>query len=291
MGLRISECSIFALITLTMIFTLFIIQLSSSSPTTIVYVSPEKNEPFVGQTFTIEVRILNAENIYGWEVKLKWNPNLLDIVKVAEGDFLKRGGGTFFTTNTSRATEGRVVVDCTLLFNVSGVNGNGTLTTIEFYAKVQGECLLELEETILVDESERSVPHTVSDGEVTVKPLGLIDWLKSNLPTISIIITFSVIIISLWLLKLKRLKVKPLGTPQTILLQLEMANDEDKVVRLLKSAGGRLLQSSIANQLKFSKSKTSNLLKMMEAKGKIRREQKGRDKIVTLIRGPWDKNE
>lgn len=289
MGVQISERLILALLTLTMISTLFTIKLSSSSPTPIVYVSPEKNESFLGQTFTIEVKISDAQNIYGWEFKLKWNPNLLDITKVAEGDFLKRAGGTFFTTNTSRATEGIIVVDCTLLFSVPGVDGNGTLATIEFYSKVQGECLLELEETILVDESERPVSHTVSNGEVTVKPLSPIDWLKVNLPIISIIIAILVIITSLWFVKLKRLKVKPLGGPQPI-SHPNMLDDEEKIVRLLKSTGGRLLQSIIADRLKFSKSKTSNLLKMMEAKGKIRREQKGRDKVVILIEKTRDKN-
>ncbi len=282
MGLRINECVTFALLTLTFASILLTTVLSLSSPTTMVYVSPEKIEPFVGQSFTIEVRISNAENIYGWEFMLKWNPNLLDVIKVSEGDFLKRGGGTFFTTNRSGEAGGLIIVDCTLLSNVPGVDGDGTLATIEFYAKVQGKCILELKETILVDESERPVLHTVGNGEVTVKPLNFIDWLRLNLQIISFIIAILVVIMSLLFIKFRRLKVKPLGIRQAI-PHFDIFNDEEKIVRLLKSAGGRLLQSSIADQLKFSKSKTSSLLKMMEAKGKIRRERKGRDKVVILI--------
>jgi len=245
-------------------------------------VYPEKIESLVGKTFTVEVRISNAENIYGWEFRLKWNPTLLNMVRVVEGNFLGQCGGTFFATNTSKAKDGLIIVDCTLLGNVSGANGNGTLAIIEFYAKVQGECPLELEETILVDESERPVSHITKNSEVTVKPFSFIDWLKLNLTTISIItaILIIIVIISLWLIRFKKSRVKPLE-----ISRFEILDDEEKIVRLLQSAGGRLLQSSISEQLKFSKSKTSSLLKMMEAKRKIRRERKGRDKIVILLEG------
>lgn len=63
---------------------------------------------------------------------------------------------------------------------------------------------------------------------------------------------------------------------------LEIEDDEEKVVRLLTAAGGSLYQSTIADQLEFSRSKTSKLLKAMEEKGKIKRKEKGREKIVTI---------
>lgn len=280
MSLEINKHLILVLLTLIAISTPFIIKVSLSSSTTIVYIDPEKIELLVGKTFTIEIKISNAEKIYGWEFRLKWNSNLLNMIEVVEGDFLKKRSGTFFTTNTSKAKDGLLIVDCTLLGNVPGIDGNGTLATIKFYAKVQGKCFLELEKTILVDESERPVSHMTINGEVTVKPFSFIDWLKSNIPTISIIAAILVIVItSLWFTKFKWLKVKP-----SSISQFGILDDEEKIIRLLKSAGGRLLQSNIAKQLKFSKSKTSNLLKMMEVEGKIRRERKGRDKIVILIK-------
>ena len=62
-----------------------------------------------------------------------------------------------------------------------------------------------------------------------------------------------------------------------------MEDDEEKVVNLLKAAGGSLYQSAIADQCGFSRSKASKLLALMERKRKIRREKKGREKLVTLI--------
>jgi uncharacterized membrane protein len=58
--------------------------------------------------------------------------------------------------------------------------------------------------------------------------------------------------------------------------------EEDKIIKILKSSGGSLRQSVIVEQCRFSKAKTSQLLTVLEEKGKITRLKKGRDKIVTL---------
>jgi len=59
-------------------------------------------------------------------------------------------------------------------------------------------------------------------------------------------------------------------------------SDEDRIVRLLKSSQGSLRQSMIVEQCRFSKAKTSQLLTALESRSIVRREKKGRDKIVTL---------
>jgi uncharacterized membrane protein len=59
--------------------------------------------------------------------------------------------------------------------------------------------------------------------------------------------------------------------------------DEEKIVRLLKSSHGSLHQSAIVEQCRFSKAKTSQLLAALESRGVVRREKKGRDKIVALV--------
>ena len=61
-----------------------------------------------------------------------------------------------------------------------------------------------------------------------------------------------------------------------------LMSEEEKVLKLLKSTGGRIRQSQIIDQLKFSKAKTSQLLGVLEKKGSITRYKNGRDKIVTL---------
>jgi len=128
-----------------------------------IFIYPETNEGNVGENFTIEVKVSDVTDLYGYEFHLRWNSTLLDCVEVSEGPFLKSGGSTFFTYKIN-STEGCMVVDCTLLGDVQGVSGNGTLTTIKFYIKTTGECLLDLYDTILLNSAEQTIEHSTTDG-------------------------------------------------------------------------------------------------------------------------------
>jgi len=128
-----------------------------------VFVNPPTVSAIVGMNFTVDVNISNVVDLYGWEIKLGWNNTLLDALKSIEGDFLKNGGETFFYSKINN-TEGYVLIDCTLLGKVSGVNSSGMLTTIEFHIEKDGECTLDLYDTKLIDSSEHIINHTATDG-------------------------------------------------------------------------------------------------------------------------------
>jgi len=64
---------------------------------------------------------------------------------------------------------------------------------------------------------------------------------------------------------------------------LEGESEEDKIIKLLQAGGGYLRQSAVAEKLHLSKSKVSETLSDMEKKGSIKRQKKGREKIVILI--------
>lgn len=150
-----------------MLFSALIVTQISASPTTTVYAYPSAKTVTVGQTFVIDIRVSDVIDLYGWEFKLGWNPNILDVIDVSEGSFLKQGGSTFFWQKTNN-TVGYILVDCTLLGNVRGVNGSGTLASVTFYAETLGSCVLDLYDTKLVSSFEQSIPHTANDGSVTV---------------------------------------------------------------------------------------------------------------------------
>ncbi len=59
-------------------------------------------------------------------------------------------------------------------------------------------------------------------------------------------------------------------------------SDEEKILKLVRVSGGKMRQSAITEQCRFSKAKTSQLLAVLEQKGVITRYKSGRDKIVTL---------
>jgi len=82
---------------------------------------------------------------------------------------------------------------------------------------------------------------------------------------------------------LKNKKIKPVETPLP-LTSPELESDEEQVIRMLRSVGGSAYQSAMTDHFRFSRSKTSQLLSVMEKNGIIERRRKGRDKIVTLIK-------
>jgi hypothetical protein len=76
-----------------------------------------------------------------------------------------------------------MIVDCTLLGNIPGVSGDGTLGTITFYVKKVGECPLDLHDVILLNSLEQPISfqavggygyfllHDVAVTHVTASPI------------------------------------------------------------------------------------------------------------------------
>jgi len=111
-----------------------------------------------------------------------------------------------------------------------------------------------------------------------------LEFLQQNMiPIVSLVMIASGSSILFYLLKRQK-RAKRAAMESEFPILPEMESDEEKIVRTLKSAGGNLYQSQIVEQCKFSKAKTSQLLKLMEKKGVIKRYKKGRDKIVTLVK-------
>lgn len=135
----------------------------TSSTTATVYVNPEEIIGAVGLDFTINVDVSNVTDLYGWEFKLGWNITVLDFVEVHEGTFLKNVADTFFAYKVN-STAGYIIADCTILGMEQGASGNGTLATIKFYVKYEGESALDLFDVILIDSNEQIIPNTALDG-------------------------------------------------------------------------------------------------------------------------------
>ena len=85
------------------------------------------------------------------------------------------------------------------------------------------------------------------------------------------------------LLRLRKKKEFNSGRALLPSISAGMESEEEKIAKMLKSAGGSAYQSAITEYFRFSRSKTSQLLLAMEKNGIIRRHKKGRDKIVTLV--------
>lgn len=157
------------ILSIALLYVFFKEKESQSVGQTALSINPCISEAESGQNFTIKINISDALDLYSWEFKLTWNATLLDAVDFKENSFLKNGGRTFFTFKIND-TAGYILADCTLLGNVSGVSGNGTLATVKFYVKTAGECTLHLQDVILVNSLEQQIIPKINDGHFNTSP-------------------------------------------------------------------------------------------------------------------------
>ena len=136
-----------------------------SSPTTTVYVDPSNIiDPSLtpGSTFTIDINIADVEDLYSWGIKVQWDPNLLEVIDVTEGPFLKgQPDGTAFVYVIE---DDYVDVGCSTLGDWFGVWGNGTLMTVTFNVTDTGETDLGIYYAVLLNYDMAQIPHTTVDG-------------------------------------------------------------------------------------------------------------------------------
>lgn len=152
--------SFLAVLTLVAAFIVFYIV--TSRPSTVLFVDPQSSSTTVGQDFAVDIRISNVANLYGLQLKLRWDTTILHLVNATEGTFLNSHSSTFFSIATNETDQ--IVLICTLLGDVSGVNGSGVLATIWFQAKESGRSDLRFHDTLLINSNEETIMHTVRDG-------------------------------------------------------------------------------------------------------------------------------
>ena len=145
-----------------------------------------------GDTFTLDLSAEDVFDLAGWQFDIAFDPAVLEVVEVNEGNFLKEdGGATFFQKGTIDNTTGKITKLSSTRFNEDGATGTGTLLSVTFIAKTGGETQVALENFQLgaiTGEAINAGPHEVTftiegqlatgdvnrDGQVSVLDLILV---------------------------------------------------------------------------------------------------------------------
>ncbi|MDE0015125.1 MAG: cohesin domain-containing protein, partial [Candidatus Poribacteria bacterium] len=140
------------------------------SPGTGFAFSTDTTSVRVGDTFTLRVNTEKVTDLAGWQFDLTFNPDVLEVVEVNEGDFLKTDGGTtFFQEGTVDNTEGKIAGLSAALISKGGVPGTGTLLSVVFSAKADGNSQLTLHNFQLGSSTGAVIPAGVRDLAITVE--------------------------------------------------------------------------------------------------------------------------
>jgi len=158
---------------------------SRASPTTSIEIAPTSLERLPGNSFIINVTVNDVIGLYLWMFRLRWNRTVLQLNTIEEGPFLKKGGGSTSGLMLSPSTiseinsAGKINESaCSLVGGVSGVDGSGTIATLNFTCLAMGSTALEFWDespyfepsTELLKPNGDSISHTATPGAVSVIP-------------------------------------------------------------------------------------------------------------------------
>ena len=134
---------------------------------TVVSVSPISQTVSPYSTFDIDVNCVPGQPIKSFEFKFCFDPSLLQVNSVSEGDIFN-GYSTFFNSGTIDNIAGSVTDVYGLITGVGNVTSTGSFVVISVTAKgVSGVSSIDLYDVGVTNESEY-VSITVDDGSVEI---------------------------------------------------------------------------------------------------------------------------
>jgi hypothetical protein len=114
-----------------------------------------------GASFTVNVTISSATNVYQFDFKLGFVNTVLNVAEAKLGDFFP---SSIVPTITINNASGFVQVSALLAPPESPKSGSGVLATIKLQVEATGQSSLHLYDVLLKDDSGHTLPANTADG-------------------------------------------------------------------------------------------------------------------------------
>ena len=88
-----------------------------------------------GSTFTVNVLLRGAQNVYSVPLQVSYDPKVLQVVNVSNGGLLSQDGQPVALVHRDDDTTGALQITATRPPGAAGVSGQGTVVTLTFMAK------------------------------------------------------------------------------------------------------------------------------------------------------------
>jgi len=116
-----------------------------------------------GDTFIVNVNVSDIANLYGYDFKLSYDTNILNVLNVTSGQFFSPNS-LYCIKRVIENTEGYVRTACIPMDKKTGVNGSGNIETIVFQVVGTGESNLHFYDTILSEPNGKAIIRELNDG-------------------------------------------------------------------------------------------------------------------------------
>ena len=132
--------------------------------------STETPQVQVGDTFTLRLVAENVTDFAGWQGDVTFNPAVLKANRVVKGGFLEQNSGrTFFQNGTINNQLGEITGVKAARLSEGAVNGQGTLLSVSFTAKVAGKTRLRLRNFQAGTHTGETIPATPPEIIIVVE--------------------------------------------------------------------------------------------------------------------------
>ena len=122
-----------------------------------------------GSTFTVNVLLNGAQNVYSVPLQLTYDPHLLQVVNVSNGTLLSQDGQIVTVTHREDDSTGTMQVTASRPPGASGVNGQGAVVTLTFMAKAAGQSSLTIARGGAQDPAHQAMPVNGATAAVTIQ--------------------------------------------------------------------------------------------------------------------------
>lgn len=122
-----------------------------------------------GGTFAVNLLISGAQNVYSIPVQLNYDPKLLQLVNVSNGGFLSQDGQAVALVHREDETVGQLQITATRPPGAGGVSGQGTVVTMTFQAKADGQTPLTITRGGARDPGLQAITVNGAQAAVTVQ--------------------------------------------------------------------------------------------------------------------------
>ena len=97
-----------------------------------------------GATFAVNVLLNGAQNAYSVPLQVSYDPQILQVVNVSNGDLLSRDGQAVALVHRDDEATGTLQITATRPPGAVGISGQGTVVTLTFMAKNPGQSTLSI---------------------------------------------------------------------------------------------------------------------------------------------------
>jgi general secretion pathway protein D len=122
-----------------------------------------------GNTFVVNLLISGAQNVYSVPVQLNYDPKMLQLINVSNGNFLSQDGQAVALVHREDETVGQLQITATRPPGSGGVSGQGAVVAMTFQAKTTGQTPLTITRGGARDPGLQAITVNGAQASVTVQ--------------------------------------------------------------------------------------------------------------------------